>query len=307
VERLEGALAPALRGQVFALVEAVTSADAVAPLSEAPLLALGSGLGRPQHFLVWAGDELIGYAQRTGDGASAELTVHPAHRRQRAGTALIDALRAQTPAVRLWAHGDLDAAQATAASVGLQPVREMWQMRARLAGFAADAAPAPWHQLLPFVRGRDEDALVELNAAAFAAHPEQGALDREAFEQLFAQAWFEPERLLLAWPKAAGAGAGEGALAQGAPPDGFVWTKVTDGVGEVYVIGVHPRAQGKRLGTGMVDLALRELAAAGIRDVILYVEADNAPAVAAYRRQGFAVSRRDVQYAAGKDQVRPRI
>jgi mycothiol synthase len=78
---------------------------------------------------------------------------------------------------------------------------------------------------------------------------------------------------------------------------GYVWTKVDGNVGEIYAIGVHPAAQGQRLGTRLLELGLRHLERRGAAEARLFVEADNAPATAAYRRQGFRVTRRDVQYA----------
>jgi mycothiol synthase len=89
---------------------------------------------------------------------------------------------------------------------------------------------------------------------------------------------------------------------------GFHWTKVhaggaagdTEGVpmGEVYVVGVDPAAQGGGLGRALTVAGLRYLAGSrGVDRVMLYVEADNAPAIAVYRRLGFSTWDTDVQYA----------
>jgi mycothiol synthase len=84
---------------------------------------------------------------------------------------------------------------------------------------------------------------------------------------------------------------------------GYIWTKVEPGLegnpqGEVYAIAVHPEAQGMRLGTRLLAAGLEHLTSRGIGRVILYVEAGNKPAIAAYRRQGFTVIERHVQYQA---------
>ena len=78
---------------------------------------------------------------------------------------------------------------------------------------------------------------------------------------------------------------------------GFHWTKVEDGIGEVYVVGVDPSEQGSGLGTALTARGLRHLHESGIRTVDLYVEGDNDPALAVYRRLGFTEHARDVLYA----------
>ena len=81
---------------------------------------------------------------------------------------------------------------------------------------------------------------------------------------------------------------------------GFHWTKQHDAaLGEVYVVGVAPQAQGRGLGKVLTLAGLHHLHGLGVAQVLLYVEADNAPAVAVYSRLGFAHADSDthVQYA----------
>jgi mycothiol synthase len=78
---------------------------------------------------------------------------------------------------------------------------------------------------------------------------------------------------------------------------GFHWTKVHgDGTGEVYVVGVDPDAQGGGLGKALTLAGLHHLRERGIREIILYVESDNAPAVAVYTRLGFTLAYTNVAY-----------
>jgi mycothiol synthase len=83
---------------------------------------------------------------------------------------------------------------------------------------------------------------------------------------------------------------------------GFHWTKVhNEDLGEVYVVGVDPAAQGRGIGASLTLIGLHHLAKRLSTNsqptVILYVEADNSAAVNTYRRLGFEVSGIDVAYA----------
>ena len=78
---------------------------------------------------------------------------------------------------------------------------------------------------------------------------------------------------------------------------GFHWTKIEDTTGEVYVVGIDPAAQGGGLGKALTARGLRHLQDAGVPAVILYVEGDNAPALAVYRKLGFTGFKKDVLYS----------
>jgi mycothiol synthase len=67
-------------------------------------------------------------------------------------------------------------------------------------------------------------------------------------------------------------------------------------VGEIYVLGIDPAAQGLRLGTALTDLGLAHLRARGLRQVLLYVEEENAAAVRLYEGRGFRRHSVDVSW-----------
>ncbi len=70
---------------------------------------------------------------------------------------------------------------------------------------------------------------------------------------------------------------------------GFHWTKQHSAeLGEVYVVGIDPAAQGRGLGRALTLAGLHHLAGLGVSEVLLYVEADNHAARATYARLGFA-------------------
>ena len=88
-------------------------------------------------------------------------------------------------------------------------------------------APAPEGLNLRGFRPTDATDVLEVNAAAFAHHPEQGSLDAAGLAARMAEPWFDPDGLIL------------GHDADGLA--GFHWTKrVNADTGEVYVMAVAP-------------------------------------------------------------------
>lgn len=308
VDRIMGAPPAPLSTEVHRLTAAATEADGNPPLSEQTLVTL-----RAQD----AGDRLLVFTVRTagqqdselagvavvtggvtgdtGEGAVLELVVAPDCRGEGAGTALIEAVLAENiTGLRGWSHGNHSAAADLAARFGFRPVRELWRMRLTRAA-VEQAVPAlilPEGVVLrPFVRGEDEDAWLAANAAAFAHHPEQGSTTRADLEARMDEDWFDADGFLLAVRE------GDGALL------GFHWTKIHPGVGahppmgEVYVVGVTPDAQGMGLGKALTIAGIEYLHRKGLQAIMLYVDADNAAAVALYRKLGFTRWDVDVMYA----------
>jgi len=72
---------------------------------------------------------------------------------------------------------------------------------------------------------------------------------------------------------------------------GFVWVGVAPGMPAdtclLFDIYVHEAHRGRGLGRAILERMLDSLKADGIRNVVLYVRADNSPARALYRRLGF--------------------
>jgi mycothiol synthase len=88
----------------------------------------------------------------------------------------------------------------------------------------------------------------------------------------------------------AGNGQSDGA-AVNSPPDR------AEPVGEVYVVGVDPEEQGSGLGRALTLVGLHYLRSRGLRQVMLYVDADNLAAIRLYETMGFTRTRADVMYA----------
>lgn len=284
--------APELARRVKALAEQAERQDGMAPLSEQFLNGLSDSRLEHRHLVAWVGEEPCGVAGL--EGSTAELFIAPDYRGQGFGAALYDA-SAKTPNLQAWAHGNLPAAKAVAESRGLQVTRKLVVMGIGGEELAAAAQPAE----LPLTalnyteavdkwgKSRVEEQWLKVNNEAFSWHPEQGGWDVERLHRGMEADWFDPADVLFLWDTA-----GEPVLA------GFHWTKwhaeETPGFGEVYVVGLAEHYRGQKLGGPLLQVGLRRMVEKGAQKVILYVEADNDPALKAYERLGFKVDEEHV-------------
>ncbi|NYE95323.1 mycothiol synthase [Psychromicrobium silvestre] len=261
---------------------------------------------------------LAGIAVVTGMGEAGaeeagllELVIDPDQRHRGWARSLIQAVEhslgsAAFHELEAWSHGDHPAAAKLAKHHGFLANRELWQMRLNV---TADDEPA--NTLLPeglrlrsFVPGQDESAWLAVNAEAFAHHPEQGSTTLADLQAREAEDWFDPEGFLLA-------------VDQQDEILGFHWTKVhpaagqdaggddgqeagQEALGEVYVVGVSPRAQGLGLGKALTSAGLSYLRGEGLKTILLYVDADNTAAVALYQKLGFSRWDTDVMYVSAQ-------
>lgn len=306
-------LSPKSSADVLSVAVRATTHDGVKPLSEQTVLDLGqlsSADTEPtqtSHLLVLdqPGDinaRVLGYAHLEHDPAAEfatyEVVVHPDHRQQGIGTDLVTHVLATWPGARGWAHNNLEGAQALAASCSLVVVRDLWQMALDLNG----ETPLP-EAVIPagfaarsFEVGRDETEWLRVNAAAFAEHDEQGRMTMADLQDRIRQPWFDPHGFVLIEDIS---DAEQPRLAS------FHWTKVEPAepgssrstAGEVYVVGVDPAYQGRGLGSVTTLVGLRHLKACGLARATLYVDGDNAAALATYQRLGFVQTHVDVMYA----------
>ncbi|MFC7263814.1 mycothiol synthase [Streptomyces lutosisoli] len=285
------ALTPAQAEDVLRLLAEAARADGQQAVSEQGRLQLKGGAREGvRHLLLTLGDTLIGYAQLEDtdpvEAPAAELVVHPAVRGHGHGRALGSALLAESgKRLRVWAHGGHSAARHLAQVLGLTLFRELRQMRRPLAGLDLPEPKLPdGVHVRAFVPGRDDAAWLAVNAEAFAHHPEQGSLTQRDLDDRMAEPWFDPSGFFLAW--------------RGGELIGFHWTKVhaAEGIGEVYVLGVRPSAQGTGLGKALTTIGLRHLAAQALPTAMLYVDADNKAAVTVYERLGFVTHETDLMY-----------
>ncbi|MDK1326926.1 mycothiol synthase [Arthrobacter sp. zg-Y1143] len=311
VVETRGTPEPAALADILELAAAARDSDGNPPLSEQTLVDLRSADADPDTLAVfttyaddagaatgggrWLAGVAVLVAEAPGAPGVLELVVHPNYRNQGVGTALARAVAERTGTHRpaAWSHGNHEAAVELASRFGYRPVRDLWKMRLSRSALADTLPEAPFPEgvtLRSFEPGRDELPWLEANAAAFSHHPEQGSMSLADLQARMAEDWFDPSGFLLA-------------VDQDGKILGFHWTKVHPGagghppIGEVYVVGVSPDAQGKGLGKALTIAGIRHLHAAGLDAVMLYVDADNTAAVALYQRLGFVRWDQDVMYA----------
>ncbi len=316
------------------LVEAVTEADGVRPLDEHVMLHLRYGGDYDvRHVLVWHRDEhktdlVVGYLHLDVTdpvaGSSAELAVHPQHRRRGIGASMVGQALAESPdhRLRLWSHGEYAAAGALARAMGFTVSRVLWQMRRSLYSALPRVDLPSGVALRTFVPGTDEAEWLELNARAFVDLPDQGRWTDADLQERMREAWFDPNGFLVAyldqpgdphdgsmvgfhWTKVHGSDAHIGTdilhhhetpHPHSSPKDDHDHEHAHEPIGEVYVVGVDPRWRGTGLGRGLTVAGLHYLRNLGLSATMLYVDATNTRAIRLYESLGFNRWDTDVQY-----------
>jgi mycothiol synthase len=288
---------------VRALAGAAAEADGIGPLSEQILLRLRTGPASAGsdlvlHLLAELDGEIAGYGQLDGADRVAEVVVLPRLRRRGAGRALLDAALVEATGetagqtdgtLQVWAHGAGAPAAALARSLHFERSRILYRMGRSTREPLPPLEVPDGVRLTKFTPGVDDERWLAVNARAFAHHPEQGKWTKSDLALRMAEPWFDAAGFFLAERVT------DGALL------GFHWTKVVDEVGEVYVVGVDPDAQGVRLGRALTLAGLHHLVDAGHPEIILYVDESNPRAVALYEGLGFEVQVADILYARQLD------
>ncbi len=319
--------------EVGLLVEHVTEADGVRPLSEHVMLHLRYGGDVDvRHVLARVDGALVGYAHLDVTdkvaGSSAELAVAPSARRRGVGHDIVRHLLAETPdgRLRLWSHGEQGGAAPLAASLGFTRSRSLWKMRRSLAGSLPAAVLPDGVRLRSFLPGLDDDEWLALNAAAFVDLADQGGWTLDDLHVRMREPWFDAAGFLVAtedradgermvgfhWTKVHGAGHDHAAE----PSDVDNTTRDDDHdhdhdrvqdhqhghghepIGEVYVVGVAPDQQGRGLGRALTLAGLNHLRTRGLPDAMLYVDASNTGAIALYESLGFTRWDVDVEFTS---------
>jgi mycothiol synthase len=242
-------------------------------------------------------DQVVGFAHLSrhdkpvGAEWGLEIVVEPEHRGVGAELTLVDAaldLVRDSGGGHLhwWVFQPSEIHDAVAHQVGLARGRDLLHMSVAL--------PVRHEVVLPdgvtlraFEPGRDEQAWIDVNNAAFEHHPEQGSWDIETFRRRMGSRWFDAQDLLLA--------------VEGGSPErvaGSNWLKLDHDAetGEIYVIAVDPSHHGSGLGKALSIAGLRHMHDRGMSTGTLYVDAGNEKALTMYRKIGFESDHLDRAY-----------
>jgi mycothiol synthase len=264
--------------EIDGLIENVEAVDGHRPIGERKAMRLTRPTAELVGLVGRAEEKIVAFVALTpaNDGWWAmEVAIAPTFRQHQHYRPLFEAAVGEVrlrggSALRAWLfHPGLATA---AVREGFREERQLYKMEHHLP-LSPDADYPPAIRVSPFRPGKDEQPLLQLNNEAFLGHPENGAWTEAELAMRMQRPWFDPEMLLLAW--------------KGKDLVGFVWLKVADGEGEIYVIAVAPSFQGKGLGKALVVDGLSRLEEAGAEKAFLYVDADNGRAVRLYRELGF--------------------
>ena len=214
-------------------------------------------------------------------GGEAQIVVYEGRSPHGTAQILAEALAglAEDSPAQLWirevAASDDDAARLH----GFVPYRDLWQLRCDLPSEPSEL------DTRAFTLG-DLEEFVSVNNRAFHWHPEQGRITAADVCDRMAEPWFDADGFRLHH--------------RGGRLAGFCWTKVhadhDPPLGEIYVIAVAPDFAGRGLGRPMTLAGLEWLSGQGLVVGMLYVESDNHPANAVYRRIGFQHHHTDRAY-----------
>jgi mycothiol synthase len=288
---------------VLDLINRTTHHDGKPPIAEHILLHLRYGGDKADsHLLVEKDNQIIGYAHLDQTdlvaGPSVELVVDPSYRGAGVGKALLsEAIKICGKTLRLWVHGEQEAAHSLAASFNFKKIRTVLQMSKPL----TDIQPLPKIDkeiiIRSFLPGMDSDAWLELNNKVFKDHPEQGGWQLSDLNHRLSEEWFdekgffivEKNKQLIAstWTKVHGAHShdhdGESSHAHPA-------------IGEIYITAVDPVYAGLGIGKTLTITALNYLKYQGLTDAMLYVDFENKAALNLYDLLGFKLSSKDILY-----------
>lgn len=309
-----------VKAAISNLVERARSEAGRQPLDEHRWSQLGVDPG--QRLVIAEDDTVFGFAliTRLGSEWNIDLVVDPDRHGEREPIAkLVERAKAEVAALggghtQMWVHEATDTDAGAATKAGFTDRRDLHQLRVPLP-LQATADPI---QTRAFEVGRDEAAWLEVNAAAFAGHRDQGQWTLDDLIARQSEPWFDTEGFLLH------------EIDQGEGPRlaGFNWTKVhgnpsgsmelfgrasqhpgieagnpsgsTETLGEIYVIGVHPDFVGRGLGRRLCVAGLHHLATKTSTGM-LYVDADNGPAMGLYLGLGFTVDHTNTAFSGHVD------
>ena len=280
---------------VLELINRTTHHDGTPPIAEHILLHLRYGGDKADsHLLVEKDNQVIGYAHLDQTdlvaGPSVELVVDPTHRGQGVGQQLLGAaIKICGENLRLWVHGEQEAALNLATSFNFEKIRTVLQMSKSLSDIQQLPAIDKEIQIRSFLPGIDSNEWLELNNKVFKDHPEQGGWQLSDLNHRLSEEWFDEKGFFI--------------VEKNEKVIGSTWTKVHGehshhhdseenshphpAIGEIYITAVDPAYAGLGIGKALTITALNYLKHQGLTDAMLYVDFDNKAALRLYISLGF--------------------
>ncbi|MGH8884128.1 MAG: mycothiol synthase [Egibacteraceae bacterium] len=295
--------------EILELIEAATRIEGHRPVGEHKYAHLKVGARSWIGVMAYEHGRLVGYAHTRWNAVddrprvAVEVVVHPDWYGSHVARALLEETRAVLARaggglLYLWVHHVEDARATLAVELGFEIQRELAFMTRPLRTRRQDVPFPEGVVVRGYREGLDDEEFLRVNNAAFDNHPENGGWGVAEFAERRGRDWFDPEGLLMAWR--------DDELL------GFHWTKwhahetdkipAHEPVGEVYVLAVHPSAQGIGLGRSLLAAGLAYLYDRRCAEAVLYVDCASVGAVALYESEGFTTAYREVCY---QDWVEP--
>jgi mycothiol synthase len=293
------------RHQVLDLIQRSAIFDNSPPIAEHILLHLRHGGDKSDsHLVIEETSKVIGYAHLDQTdlvaGPTVELVVDPDHRSFGIGKQLLGrAVEICGQNLRLWVHGENEAAAALANSFNFEKIRTVLQMQKQLTDIEKLPNIDPKIIIRSFLPGLDSNDWLSLNNKVFKAHPEQSDWQLSDLNHRLGEEWFDEKGFFIA--------------SLNNQMIGSTWTKIHGAlthdhggfhdhpaIGEIYITAVDPAYSGSGLGRALTITALNYLMYQGLTDAMLYVDFDNSRALKLYRSLGFTESGKDILYRLKK-------
>jgi mycothiol synthase len=290
-----------LRLGVLDLIQRSAIFDNSPPIAEHILLHLRHGGDKSDSHLVHQEQsKVIGYAHLDQTdlvaGPSVELVVDPDHRSFGIGKQLLSkAVEICGQNLRLWVHGENEAAAALADSFNFEKIRAVLQMQKQLTEIEKLPKIDPKIIIRSFLPGLDSNDWLSLNNKVFKDHPEQSDWQLSDLNHRLGEEWFDERGFFIA--------------SLNNQMIGSTWTKIHGAlthdhggshdhpaIGEIYITAVDPDYSGSGLGRALTITALNYLKYQGLTDAMLYVDFDNTRALKLYNSLGFTESGKDILY-----------
>ena len=292
------------RQQVLDLIQRSAIFDNSPPIAEHILLHLRHGGDKSDsHLVVEVHSKVIGYAHLDQTdlvaGPSVELVVDPDYRSFGIGKQLLSkAVEICGQNLRLWVHGENEAAAAPANSFSFEKIRTVLQMQKHLTSIEKLPKLDPKITIRSFLPGLDSNDWLSLNNKVFKDHPEQSDWQLHDLNQRLSEEWFDEKGFFIA--------------SLNNQMIGSTWTKIYDNhfnsfvvlskytsqptTGEIYVTCVDQKYHGKGIGKFLTICAMNHIYSKGSKICTLYVDESNSIALSLYESLGFEPNNFSFQY-----------